>query len=73
MLNVAAGVFLTSYFGPGEDIKLELPQYLFFSEAPRGRCSPKRPPTPRASPSARSCGRSATGTDSTSLEEMTPC
>jgi hypothetical protein len=36
MLNVAAGVFLTSYFGPGADIKLELPQYLFSSEGSEG-------------------------------------
>lgn len=32
MLNVAAGAFLTSYFGPGAAIKLELPQYLFIPE-----------------------------------------
>jgi hypothetical protein len=36
ILNVAAGVFLTSYFGPGADIKLELPQYLFSSEGSEG-------------------------------------
>jgi hypothetical protein len=31
LLNVLAGLFLSSYFGPGTDIKLELPQYLFMS------------------------------------------
>jgi hypothetical protein len=36
ILNVAAGVFLTSYFGPGADIKLELPQYLFSSDGSEG-------------------------------------
>ena len=36
ILNVAAGVFLTSYFGPGADIKLELPQYLFVSDGSEG-------------------------------------
>lgn len=36
ILNVAAGVFLTAYFGPGADIKLELPQYLFLSEGAEG-------------------------------------
>jgi len=36
ILNVAAGVFLTSYFGPGADIKLELPQYLYFSDGSEG-------------------------------------
>jgi hypothetical protein len=36
MLNVAAGVFLTLYFGPGADIKLELPEYLYFSEGTEG-------------------------------------
>lgn len=36
ILNVAAGVFLSSYFGPGEDIKLELPQYLFLSDGAAG-------------------------------------
>lgn len=36
MLNVAAGSFLTSYFGPGTAIKLELPQYLYFPEDESG-------------------------------------
>jgi hypothetical protein len=36
ILNVAAGVFLSAYFGAGADVKLELPQYLFFSEGPEG-------------------------------------
>ena len=36
ILNVAAGVFLTSYFGPGADIKLELPEYLFLSDGSEG-------------------------------------
>jgi hypothetical protein len=36
ILNVAAGVFLTAYFGSGADIKLELPQYLFFSDGSEG-------------------------------------
>lgn len=36
ILNVSAGVFLSSYFGTGADIKLELPQYLFFSDGSEG-------------------------------------
>ncbi len=36
ILNVAAGVFLTAYFGTGADIKLELPQYLYFSDGSEG-------------------------------------
>jgi hypothetical protein len=36
LLNVAAGVFLTAYFGAGADIKLELPQYLYFSDGSEG-------------------------------------
>lgn len=36
ILNVTAGAFLTSYFGTGADIKLELPQYLFFSDGSEG-------------------------------------
>ena len=36
ILNVAAGVFLTSYFGPEVDIKLELPQYLYVSGPDEG-------------------------------------
>jgi hypothetical protein len=36
ILNVATGLFLTSYFGAGADIKLELPQYLFFSDGSEG-------------------------------------
>jgi hypothetical protein len=36
MLNVAAGAFLTSYFGQGADIKLELPQYLYLAEGSEG-------------------------------------
>jgi len=36
ILNVVAGVFLTAYFGSGADIKLELPQYLFFTDGPEG-------------------------------------
>jgi hypothetical protein len=36
MLNVAAGVFLTLYFGTGADIKLELPEYLYFTEGTEG-------------------------------------
>jgi len=36
ILNVAAGVFLTAYFGAGADIKLELPQYLYFSDGSEG-------------------------------------
>ncbi len=35
-LNVAAGAFLTSYFGSGADIKLELPHYLFFDDGSEG-------------------------------------
>jgi hypothetical protein len=36
VLNVVAGAFLTGYFGPGADIKLELPQYLYFSDGSEG-------------------------------------
>ena len=36
ILNVTAGVFLTSYYGPGTDVKLELPQYLFLSDGSEG-------------------------------------
>jgi hypothetical protein len=36
ILNVAAGVFLTSYFGPGADIKIELPHYLYFTDGSEG-------------------------------------
>ena len=36
ILNVAAGVFLTAYFGAGADIKLELPEYLFLTEGSEG-------------------------------------
>jgi hypothetical protein len=36
ILNVISGVFLTAYFGPGPDIKLELPQYLYFSDGSEG-------------------------------------
>jgi hypothetical protein len=36
ILNVAAGVFLTAYFGPGADIKLELPEYLYFPDGSEG-------------------------------------
>jgi hypothetical protein len=31
ILNVIAGNFLTDYFGPGMEIKLELPRYLYLS------------------------------------------
>jgi hypothetical protein len=36
LLNVVAGSFLTSYFGPGTEIKLELPRYVFFSDGAEG-------------------------------------
>lgn len=36
MLNVAAGVFLTAYFGSGAEVKLELPEYLYFSDGSEG-------------------------------------
>ena len=36
ILNVTAGVFLTAYFGAGADIKLELPEYLYFSDGSEG-------------------------------------
>lgn len=32
MLNIIAGSFLSAYFGPGTDIQLELPRYLYLSE-----------------------------------------
>lgn len=35
LLNVIAGSFLTEYFGPGGEIRLDLPRYLYFGdEAP---------------------------------------
>ncbi|MBL8966787.1 MAG: hypothetical protein JNG85_07235 [Spirochaetaceae bacterium] len=36
MLNVIAGGFLTSYFGLGVEIKLELPRYLFLEDESGG-------------------------------------
>ncbi len=36
ILNVAAGVFLSSYFGTGADVKLELPEYLYLSDGSEG-------------------------------------
>lgn len=36
MLNVIAGGFLTSYFGTGVEIKLELPRYLFLEDESGG-------------------------------------
>jgi len=42
LLNVISGSFLTDYFGPGVEIKLDLPRYLYFGdEAPvAGRDAP---------------------------------
>lgn len=36
ILNVIAGLFLTSCFGAGADVKLELPEYLFLSDGSEG-------------------------------------
>ena len=36
LLNVIAGSFLTAYFGPGTDIKLELPRCMFSSGGDEG-------------------------------------
>lgn len=36
ILNIAAGVFLSAYFGAGADIKLELPHYLYISDGSEG-------------------------------------
>ncbi len=36
LLNVAAGAFLTGYFGRGQEIKLALPRLLYFGEACEG-------------------------------------
>jgi hypothetical protein len=36
LLNVIAGQFISRYFPPKTDIKLELPQYLFFHAADEG-------------------------------------
>jgi hypothetical protein len=36
MLNVVAGSFLTTYFGHGVEIKLELPRYVFYSDGAEG-------------------------------------
>jgi hypothetical protein len=50
LLNVIAGSFLTDYFGPGGEIKLDLPRYLYFGddaastgrEVPEGQSSGSR-------------------------------
>lgn len=36
LLNIAAGSFITRYFGAGSDIRLELPHYLYFEEEGEG-------------------------------------
>jgi hypothetical protein len=37
MLNIIAGTFLSSYFGSGTDIQLELPRYLYSGEQSSGQ------------------------------------
>ena len=37
MLNIIAGSFLSSYFGSGTNIQLELPRYLYFGEVSPGQ------------------------------------
>jgi hypothetical protein len=37
MLNILAGIFLSSYFGQGTEIQLELPRYLYFGEQTAGQ------------------------------------
>jgi len=37
MLNITAGSFLSSYFGTGTDIQLELPRYLYQDELYQGQ------------------------------------
>ncbi len=36
ILNVMAGSFLADYYGPGAEIKLELPQYVYSSDGEEG-------------------------------------
>lgn len=36
MVNILAGVFISEYFGPGADIKLELPTFLYEPMADEG-------------------------------------
>ena len=37
ILNVATGKFLTDYFEPGTEMKLELPRFLFLDDGAEGR------------------------------------
>jgi hypothetical protein len=36
ILNIATGKFLTDYFGPGNEVKLELPRFIYFDEGEEG-------------------------------------
>jgi hypothetical protein len=36
ILNIATGKFLTDYFGPGCEVKLELPRFIYFDEGEEG-------------------------------------
>ena len=36
LLNVAAGLFLSHYFGAGAEVRLELPRYLYMSDDEEG-------------------------------------
>ncbi len=37
ILNITTGKFLTDYFGPGKEVKLELPRFLYFNEGEEGQ------------------------------------
>jgi len=37
ILNVITGKFLTAYYGPGTEIKLELPRFLFLDDGSEGQ------------------------------------
>ncbi len=36
LLNVTAGIFLSEYYGPGMEVRLELPRYLFMRDEEEG-------------------------------------
>jgi len=36
LLNVSAGIFLSEYYGPGAELRLELPRYLFMKDDEEG-------------------------------------
>lgn len=36
LLNVSAGIFLSEYYGPGMEVRLELPRYLYVKDEEEG-------------------------------------